>query len=316
LTGLRPYIAVAVHQWSPDVDVDRELVGALIAAQFPELAGAGLEPIGEGWDNSVWLVDGRWAFRFPRRAIARAGIEREIAVLPRLAPLLALPIPVPVFVGRPADGYPFPFFGCELIPGEEAALAGLDDDARRRLAGELGAFLRALHAGEVAERVDPHGELPVDPNGRANMSRRVTMTREWLAEGERLGLWSPPRRIEEWFEAACELPPATGSALAHGDLHGRHLLVDGRGAAAGVIDWGDVCRADPAIDLSLYWSLLPVDARRGFLDAYGPVTPEQLLRARVLALCLCAALGLYGHHERMPALERDAVAGLARSCRD
>jgi aminoglycoside phosphotransferase (APT) family kinase protein len=311
----RGYRALAVHQWSPDVVVDRELVAALIAGQFPELRGASRELIGEGWDNSVWLVAGRWAFRFPRREVARAGVEREIAVLPRLAPLLALPIPVPVFVGRPAGGYPFPFFGCELIPGEEAARAGLDDDARRRLAGELGAFLRELHSDAVTARVDPRGELPVDPNSRADMRHRVAITREWLAEGERLGLWNPPRVIDDWFEAACALPPATGCVLAHGDLHARHLLVDANGAAAGVIDWGDVCRADPAIDLSLYWSLLPIDARPRFLDAYGPVTADQLLRARVLALCLCAALGLYGYHERMPALERDAVAGLARSCR-
>jgi aminoglycoside phosphotransferase (APT) family kinase protein len=39
--------------------------------------------------------------------------------------------------------------------------------------------------------------------------------------------------------------------LCHGDLHVRHLLVDGDGSAAGVIDWGDLCLADAAVDLSI-----------------------------------------------------------------
>lgn len=61
--------------------------------------------LSEGWDNTVWLVDGRWVFRFPRREGVIPGIEREMVLLPRLAPL---PIPVPVF-GRPAEGYRWPF---------------------------------------------------------------------------------------------------------------------------------------------------------------------------------------------------------------
>lgn len=90
--GWRGYRADAVHEWSPEVVVDRELVHRLIAGRFPELQLGALGPLGDGWDNSVRLVEDRWVFRFPRRAIARAGVERELALLPRLARLLALPI--------------------------------------------------------------------------------------------------------------------------------------------------------------------------------------------------------------------------------
>ena len=93
----------------------------------------------------------------------------------------------------------------------------------------------------------------------------------------------------------------------HGDLHLRHLLVGDDGGLAGVIDWIDVCRADPAIDLPLYWGYLPPPAARAFLDAYGPVDDEQLLRARVLAVFLCATLAEYAADLGMPAL-------LARGC--
>lgn len=42
-------------------------------------------------------------------------LEREIAVLPHLAPLVELPIPVPTHLGRPTDAFPWPFTGSRII---------------------------------------------------------------------------------------------------------------------------------------------------------------------------------------------------------
>jgi aminoglycoside phosphotransferase (APT) family kinase protein len=100
--------------------------------------------------------------------------------------------------------------------------------------------------------------------------------------------------------------------LVHGDLHVRHVLVDDCGQLAGVIDWGDVCRADPAADLSLYWSMFPPEGREAFLSAYGVVTEPSLLRARVLALFLCATLASYGHRNAISDLVHEALSGLER----
>jgi aminoglycoside phosphotransferase (APT) family kinase protein len=288
--------------------VDEDLVRRLLS-RVPELEVHSLRRLAEGWDNSVWVVDERYAFRFPRREIAIPGVEREIAVLPELAPLLPLPVPWPRFVGGPAEEYPWPFFGCELLPGAEAGDAALDDDARVEIGLELARFLRVLHATELA------GPLPVDFNGRADASRRVALARDELAELERLDLWRAPPRAESLFVEAERLPPPEPPVLVHGDLHFRHLLVDG-GRASGVIDWGDVCRADPAIDLPLLWSFVPPHGRGAFLAAYGPLNDAQLLRARLLAIQLCAVLARYGHHERLEGVEREALAGLDRALRD
>jgi aminoglycoside phosphotransferase (APT) family kinase protein len=95
-----------------------------------------------------------------------------------------------------------------------------------------------------------------------------------------------------------------------------NALVGLDGGLSGVIDWGDVCRADPSVDMSLYWSLLSDAGRVAFLDAYGRVTEEQLLRARVLALFLCAGFVTYARHEGASRLERAALAGLARTLED
>jgi len=296
-----------VPVWSPELVVDEPLVRRLLS-QFPELEVRSLQKLAEGWDNSVWLVDGRWAFRFPHREIAIPGVERELVVLARL-PALPLAVPRPAFVGRPDGGFPWPFFGSELVAGVEAGDAELDDAGRVAVGVELAAFLRELHAVELDV------DLPWDANARADMQRRATLARQQLGEVEKLGVWSAPRQVEELLVEAQGLLPPERPVVVHGDLHFRHLLVD-RGAASGVIDWGDVCRADPAIDLPLLWSFVPPRGRTAFLDAYGPVNDAQLLRARVLAIQLCAALAEYARVEGNAGVEREAVAGLERALQD
>jgi aminoglycoside phosphotransferase (APT) family kinase protein len=290
--------------WAAEVDVDEQVV-RLLLEQFG-LADAGLRKLAEGWDNSVWVVDERYAFRFPRRAVAIPGLEREIAVLPKLAPLLPLPVPGPAFIGKPSDSYPWPFFGAELIPGVEAGVAELCDEERLEPALQLASFLRTLHAVELDE------PLPLDPNGRADMPKRAGMAREQLGELERLGLWRAPPELAGFLAETERLPPPETQAVVHGDLHFRHLLVEG-GAASGVIDWGDVCLADPAIDLPLFWSFVPPESREAFLDAYGPLSEHQLLRARVLSIQLCAVLAYYGHSESQPELLHAGLDGLERT---
>ena len=245
-----------MRPWQADVEIGEELVRRLLAQQFPELDAGSVRLLGEGWDNSVWVVEERLAFRFPRREIAIPGVERELSVLPRLAPLLTIPIPVPAFVGVPSGEFPWPFFGAQLLAGGEPAGSGLTEGSRVELGAELGRFLKVLHAPATRHAVDPSGALPVDPNRREDMSLRAERTREQVRALDAAGLWRAPAGVECLLASAEQLrPPAGTRVLAHGDLHVRHVLVED-GSLSGVIDWGDVCVADPSIDLSLVWSLL------------------------------------------------------------
>jgi aminoglycoside phosphotransferase (APT) family kinase protein len=262
-------------------------------------------------DNTVFVVDEVWAFRFPRRQIAVENLRREAAVLPHLVGL-PLPIPEPMYAGRPSKSFRWPFLGVRFIPGVEPAEATIISEPQRVALGrQLGRFLGELH--EPGRLAGLATGLPRDPMGRADMMIRVPRARDTLDALERLGLWRAPASADTWLARASTLEQPEARAVAHGDLHHRHLLVNDEGGATGVIDRGDVCRADPSVDLPLYWSLLTPAGREAFLDAYArPISDDQLLRARVLALNLCAILAAYARDQGPAALERESVAGLDR----
>ncbi|MDT7547308.1 MAG: hypothetical protein QOE99_3418 [Actinomycetota bacterium] len=285
--------------------VDAARAAELVGEQFPRLKGASVRVLGEGWDNTVHLVGDQWVFRFPRREQALDGVRREIAVLPWLAPQLPLPIPVPELIGS-ENGWPF--WGGRLVPGTE--MVGMPEAGRAPVAVAVGRFLRALH--DTDPPADLRAALPTDPMRRANPAVRGTATRRWLAELEQPGLPD----LEPLLEEAAGLGDPTGEpCLVHGDLHVRHLMVEG-GAASGVIDWGDVCLADPSVDLSLAFSAFAGDARQAFLAAYGAISNETALRARVLGGFLCAALAAYAVAEGNAPLLDETVQGLARCIAD
>jgi aminoglycoside phosphotransferase (APT) family kinase protein len=282
-----------VHVWTAAEHVDEERAARLIRGQFAPLPERSVELLSEGWDYVVHLVDGRWAFRFPRREVVVAGTERELACLPELAGLLPLAVPAPVFVGAPGEGYPWPFYGAEYLPGREASAADADAIAR-----PLARALRALHSSQL------DCELPVDPLGRVDMALRVPRTRKLLRELD--------TEADALLTEAETLPPASHTAICHGDLHFRQLLVHGE-ALSGIIDWIDVCRSDPAVDLSIAWSLLPPSARATFFDEYGEIDREREIRARVVATFLSASLVQWARAEGVPGVLDEAAAGLRRA---
>jgi aminoglycoside phosphotransferase (APT) family kinase protein len=292
-----------MQPWESIQPVDAARAAALVYPQFPSLAGAPVRHVADGWDNSVLLV-GDVLFRFPRREVAVEVQARELAVLPHLAPLVPLPVPVPTHFGTPAGDYPWPFWGAAMVPGDE--LARVPDADRTAAAEAAGSFLRALH--DVVLDVD----LPVDPMDRAAPRLRAQRTRQWLDELAAQRLLAPSRAVDAVVDV--DLGPPDGPyVLVHGDLHLRHLLVDEQARATGVIDWGDTCFADPAVDLSLAYAAFNGAARDAMLAAYGPVDAERELRARSLAVGLCAGLARASASVGDELLLREYLRGIERA---
>ncbi len=278
--------------WTAECEVDATLARALIAEQFPDLGQAAITPLGAGWDNTAYLLDQQWVFRFPRRQIAVALIDTECRLLPAIADALPLPIPMPSRVGRPSARFAWPFAGYRLLPGRSACSAALTADERAAAAEPLAHFLAALHAVPT-QHAAAHGARPDDIR-RLDLDYRVPRVRERLRTAASSGLIDDSGRWEPILDAAPREHTAPPPTLVHGDLYARHLLVDDRARPCGVIDWGDVHLGDPAVDISIAAGFLPPAAVERFRITYGPIDDATWRLARFRALLSAVTILAYG----------------------
>jgi aminoglycoside phosphotransferase (APT) family kinase protein len=182
-----------------------------------------LREIDEGWDFRVLVVDDTWVVRWPRHRLAVEEIEREVDLLPVIAPLLPVEVPRFEYVSSNPWLVAYRFIRGEPIVDEDPA--------------GVRAFLDALHSVDV-------GTIPGPP------PNWLETYREQADEFRRRVLPLLDRsEQQDGEELLVQTETLTGfeSALTHSDLGPSHLIVrDER--LVGVIDWGDARVGDPAID--------------------------------------------------------------------
>jgi aminoglycoside phosphotransferase (APT) family kinase protein len=304
--------ASAPPAWTAEEVVSPALAIELLEQQFPALAPARVEPLGVGWDNTAYLVNGEMVFRFPRREIAVALLETEARLLPAIAGRLPLEVPQPTMLGRPGARYRWPFLGHRLVPGRTADRARLDDAQRAAAAQPLGQFLAALHAVPIDEVVALGAGG--DSIGRLDLGTRVPRALELLAGLPPEAVGVDPAAVRKVIESSAAIRAPAAQALAHGDLYVRHLLVDANGRLTGVIDWGDLHVGHPAVDLSVAYGFLPPAARPEFLKAYGRrVAAPTWWLARFRAVLSALAILDYGRQTGDADLEREGRVSLANA---
>jgi aminoglycoside phosphotransferase (APT) family kinase protein len=279
--------------WSAELVVSPSLACELIESQFPQLAPVRVALLGEGWDNTAYLVNDRYVFRFPRRQLGADCLAAEVRALPALAGRLPLPVPNPVFIGRPPHNFPWLFAGYAHLPGRTACVAALDELQRMEAAEPLARFLRTLHA-IGADEAAGLGAAP-DTIARLDLDRRIPQFRGYLQQAVDRKLIDDPSAWDAVIAAVAGTRQPRASSLVHGDLYARHLLVDDDRRLCGVIDWGDMHIGDPAIDLAIAHSFLPPAAHAAFRNAYGPIDDETWNLARFRAVSHAVITLVYGH---------------------
>ena len=255
-----------------EFEVTAALVRALLAEQHPDLADLPLTELASGWDNVIYRLGDDLTVRLPRRQAGAELVASEQRWLPELAPELPVPIPAPVRIGQPGEGYPWSWSVCRWLPGARAVDAPPHDPAAT--ADVLGRFVRALHrpAPDDAPR-NPVRGVPLGARSES-VARWLTALDDAVAGEELRGRWAELVSVPPWPG-----PPV----WLHGDLHPGNILVH-RGRVSAVIDFGDLTAGDPATDLAVAWMLLPAPARAGFRDAAGPVDDHTWARAEGWAL--------------------------------
>ncbi|MFJ6656743.1 aminoglycoside phosphotransferase family protein [Streptomyces sp. NPDC091377] len=242
--------------------IDAALARRLVDAQFPQWAGLPLQRVDPaGSDHVIYRLGEDLSVRLPRHAGAIGQAVKESEWLPRLAPHLPLAIPVPVRVGEPALGYPWPWAVSRWLDGEVATAESLGGSSG--VAVQLAEFLRALQAF-------PSRDVPVEDTRESLTGRpladRDRATRAAIAETD--GVFDAAAMTELW-EAALSAPGWDRPPVwFHGDFHTGNLLTLA-GRVSAVIDFGELGIGDPARDLTIAFTLMSASSRAAFRATLG-----------------------------------------------
>jgi aminoglycoside phosphotransferase (APT) family kinase protein len=238
-----------------EVEIDHALVGRLLAAQFPDLAGMPIRAFrSSGTVNAIYRIGDDLYARLPLQPGSAADLVKEWRWLPQLAPLLSMVVPEPVATGEPGAGYPFTWAVYRWIEGEPYADDLVDDEGQAAV--DLARFVLDLRRVPVVAGAPRGGRRPlheVDVETRA----AIAAAGELIDADAALAAWRDGLGAPIW----------DGSLVwIHSDLLRPNLLVrDGRLSA--VIDFGSVGVGDPATDIIAAWSV------------FGPAGRESLRRA-------------------------------------
>jgi aminoglycoside phosphotransferase (APT) family kinase protein len=216
---------------------------AALRAEFSFLTGEQLEAatlLGEGW-NAAALRVGPLAVRVAKPGGTPESFAREVALM-RVLEAADTP-----FV--PGDARLIHHQGhvvamaYRVVDGLSARQQAVPPAAQEALARDVGTFLGRLHAfppavaiglGVPVRNLWEEDYVPLLEDCRPHLTPRTRELVEvvawrFRAEG---GTRRAPRR------------------LIHADISGEHLVLDARGALAGIIDYTDAIIADPALDFA------------------------------------------------------------------
>jgi len=280
------------------IDTSVTLVQRLIEEQFPQWSDLTVRRVEAfGTDHHLYRLGDDLVARLPIIGWAVDQARSDERWLPVLAPHLPVALPVPLAVGEPGHGYPFPWAVVPWIPGTTPD-EGTD---RVALARDLAGFVRALHAVDASDGPPKTGTsrgtplAGLDDGVRSTLAASVTLAD--IAD-----------RVLAVWEEAVAAPAYDGPPVwIHGDLMTGNLLVqDGRLSA--VIDWGGLGTGDPAPDLCPAYWLFDGAIRAEYVAAVG-YDDATLRRARGWIIAP-AVTGVDYYAETFPAMARTARASV------
>jgi aminoglycoside 2''-phosphotransferase len=228
--------------------LDKERCRRIIAEAFPEVEARSVRYFAAGWDCELWEVNEEILFRFPLRPECAEPLRMEARLLAALAEGLSVAVPRPEYVSDGCAAFPLPFFGYRKLAGVPLAEAKLSADASAAVAGELGRFLTELHSFPAARAAELGVPAYSTEAWRDHYVRFYAKIRSRV-----LPLLQPDeaQAVESFWRSLLgdvgffRFDPV----LIHRDLGDAHILVH-KDRLVGVIDFGDACVGDPALDFA------------------------------------------------------------------
>jgi aminoglycoside phosphotransferase (APT) family kinase protein len=272
---------------------------------------------GEGDFCRAYNVNDAWIFRFAYNAEGSRSLEREAALLPRLAEATTLAIPNIAYFGRDNESG-LAFAGHIRVPGEQLTaerLQAMEPGEQEQCAHDLAGFLRAVHTFSVETALEA-GVVRCDyPFCRAENGIDEGNAEEFYSrELERLQSYpqldnTTKRYVRTLVEGLREGGDSLDETLVHGDLTQEHVLFNAETKRiTGVIDFSDVVITTPTLDLvylyhaygkEFFERLLSLYCRDLNIDQEQVSTEVELLHGWYTALRLLWALD----HDYRPGID-------------
>lgn len=298
--------------WKKTVEINEVLAKQLIEDQRL-LKVATISKLDEGWDNTAFIVNNQFIFRFPHREFGVKCMQNEIALLPKLKSYLSFQTTIPAYIGKSCELFSYPFAGYPIIHGKPLCDASnnLIDDAE--FATTLATWLKELHS--IPEKEICPNLNTTEQYWQFDLPHRIKRCYENLNEYETYFLtagFDKNKLIEMIEKIKLFKFENTFQSILHGDLYCRHVIVNEKLLPVGLIDFGDIFVGDPGIDLSV-GMIFSESAFQIFLNEYGDVDSTRLQLLLFHAFAHAMSFLPYAFEQQKDNLKRWAVFELSRS---
>ncbi|WP_406046946.1 aminoglycoside phosphotransferase family protein [Kribbella sp. NBC_00889] len=241
--------------------IDAALVRRLIATQFPQWAELAVTAVKvDGWDNRTYRLGEDLTARLPTHESYTAAVHKEHEWLPKLAPVLPVPIPEAVAKGSPGEGYPFHWAIRRWLDGATASYETVADlnEFARSIAGFILALQGADATGGPAAGAHSFYRGAPPEHYHDETVEALSVLKGRIDTDLARDVWDAA------LATSWDRPPV----WFHGDIASGNLLVkDGRLSA--VIDFGTSGIGDPACDLVIAYTFFSGESRVAFREAVG-----------------------------------------------
>ena len=244
----------------------------LIHKEFPKFIISSIKKTGEGDNSKVFLINENYIFRFPKRKEVKIQIQREIAVLPKIRPLLNLQVPQFEFISANLD-----FVGYKIINGTPLTFKIYNSLTKKQQASiqqSIGNFLYQLHHTDL-QTLSDCGLETMDPIAEYsdNFNKAKKIIYPHISK-------SKQKIIAQIFNEYLDNPENFNytPALIHNDFSADHILFDSENkSTSGIIDFGDIAIGDPDYDLMYLLDEFGEEFLNDIFKIYKPKNKKKLM---------------------------------------
>ncbi len=227
--------------------MDISSVDSRIKRIYPDFDVKTIDVIDDGQNNQVFLINGDYIFRFPRKEVNRVELAKELKVLFYLKDDLSISIPNITYYNM-EDKFEKCFMAYPCLKGEVMRREVFDGIKHQDgLAKQLAIFLKELHKTEVDDDLRKHlvASDPIliwqDLHKRFRKHLYKHMRPDSIVDMD--------KRFDTIFETLEN--ESFAPTLIHGDFGPSNILVDRKSdSITGIIDFGSVSIGDPANDIA------------------------------------------------------------------